>query len=356
MYETFYNLTGKPFQLSPDPRFYFNSRGHSRAMSYLRYGLGQCEGFIIITGDIGTGKTTLIRNLFAELDQTRIVAANIVTTRLGADDLIKMVTSAFNLPYEGMSKTALLRQFEEFLRECDRRGKRVLLVVDEAQNLPATSVEELRMLSNFQINNQPLLQSFLLGQQEFRQTIQSQGMEQLRQRVIASCHLSGLDENETREYIIHRMKHVGWDNNPVVPDESFMEIHQLTDGVPRRINVFCDRLLLFGYLEETRELSVDVVKAVAEEMKEEVSSPFNSVKEMPASMEQDIAHEVHKLQQIAQQVTSTSEQGFTDELSSEGDIADPNKIQNIRYTIESLEIAIASRLNTLKQLVNSIEK
>ncbi|MBU2704443.1 XrtA-associated ATPase [Zooshikella marina] len=351
MYESFYNLSGKPFQLSPDPRFFFSSRGHSRAMSYLRYGLGQGEGFIIITGDIGTGKTTLIRNLFSELDQSRIIAANIVTTTLEADDLLKMISSAFNLPYEGMSKAALLRQFEDFLRECGRLGKRVLLVVDEAQNLPKSSVEELRMLSNFQVNNQPLLQSFLLGQQEFRKTIQSPGMEQLRQRVIASCHLSGLDEKETEAYILHRLKYVGWDNDPVLPEESFHEIFQATNGVPRRINVFCDRLLLFGYLEELHELSPDIVKSVAEEMQQDIT-PDEHDQETVKQIQQEAHGLLQATGQILQSAPADLQAGRPMRMPTISD----NNIQNIRYTIESLEIAIASRLNTLKQLVNNLEK
>ena len=186
MYEAFYNLSTKPFQLSPDPRFFFDSSVHKRAMSYLRYGLSQGEGFIVVTGGIGTGKTTLARNLFSELNQEEILAAQLVTTKLNPDEVLKMISSAFGLPYEGLSKASLLKQFESFLKKCEFQNKRVLLIVDEAQNLPAETVEELRMLSNYQTNNRSLIQTFLLGQEEFRRTIQSSGMEQMRQRIIAS--------------------------------------------------------------------------------------------------------------------------------------------------------------------------
>jgi general secretion pathway protein A len=272
MYESFYRLSHRPFQLSPDPRFFFASRGHKRAMSYLRYGLNQGEGFIIITGDIGTGKTTLVRSLFAELSSENIVAAQMVTTQLEADDTLRMVAASFGLAHEAVSKATLLKNLEAFLVARAREGRRVLLVVDEAQNLPSRSLEELRMLSNFQVGERPLLQSFLLGQEEFRKTLQSEGLEQLRQRVIAAYHLTPLDADETKAYIEHRLRLVGWAGDPLITDAAHAEIHRLTYGIPRRINSMCDRLLLFGYLEELHELDETTVRKVAEEMQEETSA------------------------------------------------------------------------------------
>ena len=267
MYTEYYGFSAKPFQLSPDPRFFFGSRAHNRALSYLRYGLSQGEGFIVVTGGIGTGKTTLVKSLFDELDTDRVVAAQLVTTQLEADELLRSVAATFGLPYENMSKAALLKRFEDFLREQARRGRRVLLVVDEAQNLPMQSLEELRMLSNFQVAATPLLQSFLLGQEEFRATLQEPGMEQLRQRVIASCHLTPLNEVETRDYIEHRLRVVGWQGHaPHFVDEAFTAIYRHTEGVPRRVNVFCDRLLLYGFLEELYEFSAATVEVVGQEI------------------------------------------------------------------------------------------
>ncbi len=281
MYEAFYNLSTKPFSLSPDPRFFFGSSGHKRAMSYLRYGISQGEGFIVVTGGIGTGKTTLVRNLFAELDKECIIAAQLVSTNLTPDELIKMVSAAYGLPYEGLAKVSLLQQLETFLRRAEAQGKRALLVVDEAQNLPAETVEELRMLSNFQGENRSLIQSFLLGQDEFRHTIQSPGMEQLRQRIIASCHLSPLNKNEVRSYIEHRLKEVGWSSRPVITDIAFELIHKYTGGVPRRINVFCDRLLLYGYLEELFVFNPKVVTLVADELAAESAVPEKEITVQP---------------------------------------------------------------------------
>lgn len=273
MYESFYNFQGKPFQLSPDPSFFFGSRCHRRAMSYLRYGLTQGEGFIVVTGDVGTGKTTLVKTLFSDIHKENLVAAQLVTSQLEAYDLLKMTAASFGLAYEGLSKAALLKNLEAFLTARAREGKRVLLVIDEAQNLPPGSLEELRMLSNFQLAGRALLQSFLLGQEEFRKTLQGEGIEQLRQRIIASYHLHPLDVEETRNYICHRLERVGWRGDPHFSDESFELIQHYTKGIPRRINTFCDRLLLFGYLEEKHVIDSDIVHTVIEELKNEISAP-----------------------------------------------------------------------------------
>jgi general secretion pathway protein A len=266
MYRDFFGLTGKPFQLSPDARFFFPSKEHKRALSFLQYGLGQGDGFIVITGDIGTGKTTLVQTLLADLDPKVTIVANMVTTQLKEDDLLTLVAFQFGLRPNGPSKAVLLRDLEQFFLHRTRENKRVLLIVDEAQNLPPQSVEELRMLSNFQYQGKPLVQVFLLGQEEFRATLLSEGFEQLRQRVIATYHLNPLDSEETRTYIEHRLKLVGWNANPTFADEAFEQIFTLTQGVPRRINNLCDRTLLYAFLEEIHQIDGEVVRQVADEI------------------------------------------------------------------------------------------
>jgi len=273
MYESFYKLRAKPFQLSPDPRFFFNSRGHKRALAYLRYGVRQGEGFIIITGDVGTGKTTLVGTLFRALEGQNVITAQVVTTQLQADDLIRVVAASYGLPYERVNKATLLRRLEDYFRACVREGKRVLLVVDEAQNLPRRAIEELRMLSNFHHQGRSLLQSFLLGQKEFRTTLRSEAFEQLRQRVIAAYHLRPLDVDETRGYIEHRLLTAGWSGDPRIAEDLYPAIYEFTGGVPRRINTLCDRLLLYGYLEEIHTLDTKALEAVSEEMLEEQGAP-----------------------------------------------------------------------------------
>ena len=273
MYEQFYGLSAKPFQLRPDPNFFFGSKGHKRAASYLEYGLSQEEGFIVITGEIGAGKTTLLRNLFDNLQSSRIVAAQIVNTHLNPDDTLRMVAGAFGLPYEDASKATLLTRIEQFLRECDRQGKRALLVVDEAQNLTPQSVEELRMLSNFQTADKSLLQTFLLGQPEFRKTLLGGDMKQLQQRVIATYHLGPMDARETRSYIEHRLHTVGWRGDPSFSEEALAAIYEFTGGIPRKINTLCDRLLLMGYLEEIHAFGKSEVDEITRDIQQEFVPP-----------------------------------------------------------------------------------
>lgn len=269
MYERFYNLTGKPFQLSPDPRFFYASKGHGRAMAYLVYGVRQDEGFIVITGEIGAGKSMLARSLAQQVvSQQNVVLAEVVTTSLAADDVVRMVASAFGLR-NIENKAALLQELEQFLELCSKQGKKALLLVDEAQNLPAASLEELRMLSNFTHANKPLLQTFLLGQPEFRTTLQGPAMEQLRQRVIASCHLGPLSEEETRAYILHRLQTVGWRGDPAFGNDIFGPIHHFTGGIPRKINMLCDRLLLMGRLDEKHAFDRRDIAEVHNELKDE---------------------------------------------------------------------------------------
>ena len=272
MYETFYGLTGKPFQLNPDPSFFFGSRGHKRAFAYLQYGLYQSEGFIIITGEIGAGKTTIVRSLFEQLDRDKVVAAQIVSTQLDADDMLRAVGVAFGLPLKSASKAIVLGSLEAFLCQVTMDNKRALLVVDEAQNLTPRAIEELRMLSNFQLGDQALLQSFLIGQPELRAMMQGPAMQQLRQRVIASYHLGPLDEAETQAYIEHRLKHVGWQGDPSFEPACFGLIHAATGGIPRRINTLCNRLMLAGFLAEKHVLGTTDVQAIATEIKEELGS------------------------------------------------------------------------------------
>src|SRR5512141_661359 len=235
MYESFYGLTDKPFQLNPDPSFYYGSRQHRRAMAYLEYGLHQNEGFIVITGEVGAGKTTIVRSLLNKLDPGQFVAAHLVSTQLDAEDTLRLVAAAFGLPGKDMPKSQLLLSLEAFLVSLTQQGKRALLIVDEAQNLTPRAVEELRMLSNFQLETHALLQSFLVGQPEFRRTMQSPHMLQLRQRVIAACHIGPMDVDETRGYIEHRLKCVGWTGDPHFQPQASDAIYQASGGIPRRI-------------------------------------------------------------------------------------------------------------------------
>ncbi len=291
MYESFYHLRAKPFALNPDPKFFFGSKGHKRAMAYLEYGLSLGEGFIVITGEIGAGKTMLVRNLFKKLEHENVVAAQLVSTQLEADDMLRAVTAAFGLEQEGLNKASLLKKLESYLLSVVKQGKRPLLVVDEAQNLAPRAVEELRMLSNFQHAERPLLQSFLLGQPEFRITLQSEEMQQLKQRVIASYHLGAMDMSETCAYIQHRLDMVGWKNDPRISDDAYQRIHEYTGGIPRKINTLSDRLLLLGFLSEKHDFSAAEVQEVIDDLGQEVaySTAPTGIKPGPANQAAAVA-------------------------------------------------------------------
>jgi type II secretory pathway predicted ATPase ExeA len=218
---------------------------------------------------VGTGKSTLVSILFKLLAKENVVATQVVTTQMGPDDLLRMVAAGFGLPYQRVTKAALLKSIEEYCLACQAEGKRVLLVVDEAQGLPPKAIEELRMLSNFQSRGRSLLQSFLLGQREFRQTMRSKGFEQLRQRVIAAYHLKPLDLQETQDYITHRLVTAGWSGDPEFAPGVFEGVYQFTEGVPRRINTLCDRLLLYGYLEGLHAIDHKALRSVTQDIIEE---------------------------------------------------------------------------------------
>ena len=291
MYETYYGLSAKPFRLRPDPHFFYGSKGHKRAMAYLDYGLSQGEGFIVITGEVGAGKTTLVRNLLNNLPSEQIVAAHIVNTHLDSDDTLRMVVSAFGLEYENVSKADLLTRLEQFLRAVDQEGRRALLIVDEAQNLTPRTVEELRMLSNFQTDDRSLLQTFLLGQPEFRTTLHSPSMSQLRQRVIASYHLGPMDAPETQAYIEHRLTTVGWNGDPSFSSGAHAAIFAYTGGIPRKTNTLCDRLMLMGYLEELHAFTEDDVNTVIRDIDEEFELPPGTAEALAADRAEPIAAE-----------------------------------------------------------------
>lgn len=261
MYEQFYGLQAKPFRLSPDPHFFFTSATHKSALAYLRYGLYQGEGFIIITGAAGTGKTTLMRTLLGELPRREMVIGEVMTTQLQADDLLRSVAASFDLDARG-AKSELIGRLHKFFVARRRAGQRVLLVVDEAHNLPQSSCEELRMLSNFQQGAHTLLQCILLGQPPLRDTLARANMEQFQQRVIAAHHLHSLDAQETRAYILHRLRLSGWCGDPSFGADALARIYRYSSGIPRRINMLCDRLMLYGSLEALHHLDARAITQV----------------------------------------------------------------------------------------------
>jgi general secretion pathway protein A len=266
MYERFYEFTAAPFQLTPDSRFYFDSRAHSRAAAHLTFGLAQGEGFVVVTGEVGAGKTTLIERLLSQLDRDTYAVARINTTQVSGEDLFRLAMAGFGVDARETSKAALLLRFEEVLREHRLSGRRGLLIVDEVQNLPLPALEELRMLSNITEGGRAGLQTILMGQPQFRRMLASPDLDQLRQRVLASYHLGPLSREETRAYVLHRLATVGWHGNPEWEEAAFAPLFEHTGGIPRRINRLCARVLLYGALEESHDITAAMVETTAEEL------------------------------------------------------------------------------------------
>ncbi len=285
MYEAYYGLKDRPFQLTPSPQCFYASKLHKRALAYLQYGLSQGEGFIVITGDVGTGKTTIANQLLAKLDPQQIVARQIVTSKLAPDDLLRMICSVFQLSVKDQSKAAYLEAISHYLQLLAQQRKRALLLVDEAQNLPLESIEELRMLSNFQLAGKPLLQSFLLGQNELNAVIQSPHMEQFRQRIIASSNLSALSVEDCQAYIEYRIQNNGGQSG-LLQESCYPIIHQFTQGVPRKINNLMDRVLLYGFLEEVQVFTPYEIQQVIQEISGEVANLAAPVATPPATTTQ----------------------------------------------------------------------
>lgn len=272
MFDDFYGLDARPFQLTPDPAYYFESLTHRKALSYLGYGLAQGEGFVVITGEVGAGKSTLVAYLMATIDPSRLTAANVVTSALDGEEIVHVVARSFGIPVDGHDKATALSAIEAFLHEEARAGRRCLLIVDEAQNLSIAAIEELRMLSNFQLGSHPLLQTLLLGQPEFRQMLlEHDELEQLRQRVIATHHLAAMEAKEVQPYIEHRMTCAGWKGNPTFDQRVFAEIHAATGGIPRRINQIVNRLLLLGAVDQRTRIDAAMLAQVLGELNDDGS-------------------------------------------------------------------------------------
>lgn len=270
MYEKFYHFTSRPFQLMPDPRLLFESRDHVRALSYLLYGLERGEGFVVVTGDVGTGKTLLLQSLLLELSGRNLVMARVAMANLGAESVVPAVAAAFGLPYRDRGKLELFDALVGRLQASRNRG--ALLIVDEAQACSVEALEELRVLGNLQAGGQALIQIALIGQTELRDLLATPSMSHLRQRVVAAHHLQPLAVDEIRGYIEHRLQRVGWNADPEIDPDVYPRVHDWSGGVPRRINMLMDRVLLYGFLEELHHVGVVELNTVIEEFEQELGA------------------------------------------------------------------------------------
>ena len=288
MYTDHYGLAERPFQLTPDARYWFESRTHKKAMAYLGYGLAQGEGFIVITGEIGAGKSTLVAHLMATIDRERLNAISLVSTQVGGDDVLRLAAQGLGIATDGLAKAQLLDRVERKLFEEASRGRRSLLIVDEAQNLSVAALEELRMLSNFQAQGRALIQIFLLGQPEFRDHLKEGGcLEQLRQRIIASHHLEAMEPSEVEPYIVHRLTVAGWRGRPAFAPDAFAALHGASAGIPRRLNQLANRLLLFASVEQRDLIDAAAVEAVLADLGADAAAPLRAPAAVPQAPVQE---------------------------------------------------------------------
>lgn len=268
MYESFYGLNKRPFALIPDSGFLFPSATHRRALSYLIYGLGQREGFIVITGDVGTGKTLTIQSILDYLATHHIYGMRIAAANVKPEDVLMLVATSLGIPSHISGKANLLAEVERLLLTEHSHG--VLLIVDEAQTFRPEALEELRILSNLSFHGRALIQIALVGQSDLRDVLNSPGMEQLHQRIIAWHQLEPFKIDETSAYIQHRLKTAGWSDLPKLGSSIYPLIQEWSGGVPRKINLLMDRFLLYGYLEEKKELTEVDLSVVIAEMQNEM--------------------------------------------------------------------------------------
>ena len=263
MYENFYGFREKPFSLLPDPSFLYLSPKHRMALVLLEYSLMNQSGFSVITGEIGTGKTTLIRQLLNQIDRD-VTVGLISNTHRSFGELLQWVLMAFNLEYAGKDKVGLYQTFIDFVIKEYAHNRRTVLIIDEAQNMAPETLEELRMLSNVNADKDQVLQVFLVGQAGLRDLLRRPDLEQFAQRISVDYHLEPLNAQETRDYIRHRLTVAGGD--PELFDEATSDaVFRNSGGVPRLINVLCDTTLVFGYAEQAKQITADLVEEVARE-------------------------------------------------------------------------------------------
>ncbi len=281
MYESHFGITGPPFQLTPDPSFYFDSQGHHRALTEFRRGLKEASGLIVVSGEIGAGKTTLVRTLLAELDPATVVVAQVLSTQLMADELLRAILYAFGVAGSHGTQSEPASTIRQFLASLHLESRRAVLIIDEAQNLHSDAFKQLLSLVSVESSEQAPLQICLVGQPELRAMIDSHEHPQLRQHVNVACHLGPIERPETREYIEHRLRKVGWAGHPSFDPPAFDEIFRWTQGVPRRINLLCNRLMLSRFLLDQSQIDAATVAQTARDLRAEIGEPADS-NELPA--------------------------------------------------------------------------
>lgn len=269
MYSDFYGLTERPFNLTPDPRFLFLSRNHREVFAHLLYGIRQHLGFIELTGEVGTGKTTVLRTLLGQLADDAYRCAFIFNPAMSALDLLRSINREFGLPARGLSQAGLLQALNTFLLRENAAGRTVVLVIDEAQNLEPEVLEQVRLISNLETERAKLIQIVLAGQPELGSLLDRPNLRQLRQRIAVRFHLRPMDGDDTGAYIRHRLRVAGGEGKVAFAPGAVRAVFRRSKGMPRLINVFCDRALLVGYTGDAREITAGHIATAVRELRRE---------------------------------------------------------------------------------------
>lgn len=360
MYTEFYGLSAKPFELLPNPKFLYLSKGHRKALSYLQYGVQEHAGFTLLTGEVGSGKTTLVRDIINRVSADTTLSM-VFNTRVDGHQLISMINEDFGLEVVGKDKVQLLRELNDFLLDECSAGRQPIIIVDEAQNLSADSLEEIRMLSNLEADSFKLVQIVLVGQPELKQIIAQPSLRQLRQRISISCHLNPLNREETEEYIFHRLGTVGNRDCVTFKDGVFDMIYRFSGGIPRLINLICDFLLLSAFVEETKEIDIELVKDAVNELSfEEAQLSVNlnnerihgsSPRPVSGTMEDRLAQIEENYAKLNAQ--RSEKEAILERLSSQGSILEYliNQQQNQFNQFEDQLKKISSQIDRLRQML-----
>ena len=267
MYKEFYGFQEKPFHIVPDPGFLYLTDKHRTALTYLEYGLTDRIGFVVLTGEIGTGKTTLIKQLLKQIS-TDVEVAVVFNTNVSSQQLLELILYEFELEVPARGKAGCLDTLNQFLIEKYALGKRTLLIVDEAQNLSMNALEEIRMLSNLQSRKDPLIQILLVGQPGLRTRLQHPLLTQLSQRIAVSYHLASLSMKETKAYIAHRLRVAGSDNDKLFTQQAVEQLFHHSGGIPRIINLLCDAALVYGYADHSTTIDKSIIEHVVSDKQE----------------------------------------------------------------------------------------
>lgn len=361
MYTEYFGLSAKPFELLPNPKFLYLSKGHRKALSYLQYGVQEHAGFTLLTGEVGSGKTTLVRDIINKISSDTTLAM-VFNTRVDPHQMIAMINEDFGLEVAGKDKIQLLRELNDFLLDECHNGRQPIIIIDEAQNLSADALEEIRMLSNLEADSFKLVQIILVGQPELKQIIARPSLRQLRQRISISCHLNPLNREETEEYIFHRLSTVGNRDCVSFKDGAIDLIYRFSTGIPRLINLICDFILLSAFVEETREIDVDLVEDAVNELSFEnpelpVSTPVNSERSstsrehFPATIEDRLAQIEENYAKL--NASRSEKEAIMERLSSQGSILEYliNQQQNQFNQFEEQLRKISAQIDRLRQMI-----